>query len=682
MMPSLLKRRRCHWYNDNGTPRKRIDNRREGCYNGDKCRFAHPEDPEWPTARPSEYAPSSTIPDPPCARLQDSGLSAPSPTPYGPPLALPRDRVASVSSQPPVPLIAPDRNHDQDDVMAGTSSSYRRGRDHSPAPSMASSSGVHARREPYVASGARRREEEEARRRDERRREEDKRYDGRSRERDWRRDDDRYREEGEYRRDRDRGSSSPSRHRRPSTSTSARPPSHPSGSQDRLKPDTSMPAPSPPKKELTAEEKRSLWLRRVEHLSEAVRARSQLLRLQEDLQKYERLTRSAVYQSLPEEDRTALKDIIASTSAKVQEKQQELNRIAAQLIPEDFWPSVVTAQQRSDPGYHQMTSVLETLKEDVQKLYTSLDTVQRSSGSTVLTEGAAPAASKPEPGEIITQPTTKRTKKRRRLSNEGTPMLDFPIIDLEDTRDRLAALDYRIVELRNDLLQYDKRVEDEVESELGHRLSGLQIGGKEDMPADPELQARVQKLQEEFASTQARAAEAMKELDELQAYGESRDKMNADLQQKNDALRKELDELEARQSSTARTVEAQTKELRALHDAVTAYLSRPQVQPALPTPLTAEAMVETLRPRLLSAAREDLAPILQEVRKHVQQQLQAQSDQVSGDLMTQMGPIIRSVEWISAWLERIRGPTGVVTASASSATEPSSSLDKGKGVAR
>ncbi|KAI9057863.1 hypothetical protein FKP32DRAFT_1615035 [Trametes sanguinea] len=558
--------------------------------------------------------------------------------------------------------------------MPGPRSYQGRGRDHSPAPSAASTSTANPRREPYVASGARWREEEEARRREEQRRDRERRGDEHSRERDRRRDEDRYRDE-DYRRDRGRGSRSPSRVRRPSTST------RPSDSRSHPEPGPSTSEPSPQKKELTPEEKRSLWLNRVDLLSQAVRARSELLRLKEDLQKYERLTRSAHFDALPEEERTALQDLVSSSLSKVQEKQQQLNRFAAQLVPEDFWPSNLTAQQQSNPEFKLMNSALATLHNDVEKLQSSLQAAQKSAATATVTEDDASAASKSQPGES----NTRRPKKRRRLSNEGTPaMVDIPAEELEKTQDRLLALDSRIVELRNDLLQYDKRVEDEVESQLSDRLTGLRIesGGKENQPADPELQKRVAELASAFTSTQARAAEAAKELEQLQAYGDGLDKKNADLQQQNESLRKQLEELETTQSNTSKTLEEQKKELRALHDAVTAYLSRPPNPPVPPTPLTADAMVETLRPRLFSAAREDLLPTLQELRAQVQQQLQTQSDQVSGDLMSQMGPIIRAVEWISAWLERIRGPTGAVTTSTSSTAGGSSSVDKGKGVAR
>ncbi|KAI8998455.1 hypothetical protein BD414DRAFT_519600 [Trametes punicea] len=549
--------------------------------------------------------------------------------------------------------------------MSSSRSQHARSSHHSPVPSASTPSKAKPRREPYVASGARRREEEERRRR-----EEDRRNDNRGEERERRRAEDE--------RDGDRRSRSPSRVRRPSSSI--QPSSTPSHFHDQPQPATSSSPLAPPKRELTVDEKRTRWLDRIKLMSEAVQARSEHLRLQEDLQKYERLAKSSQFEALPEEDRDALKDLISATSSKVREKQHQLNRIAGQLIPEDFWPFELSVQQHSDPGYQRMTSALTTLQEDVKRLYDSLGSVLNSRDSTVAVEDSSVSALKPEPGELSAADSTGRPKKRRRLSiDEGPPPFDLSIIDLESMQDRLAALGHRIVDLRNDLLQYDSRVEDEVESQLGYRLSGLRIGvGGEDKPADPELQERVEKLTNDIALAQSQAAAAARELEKLQAYGKTRDETNARLQQGNEALRKHLEELESSQAEMSATVSAQQTEIGVLRAAVESYISRPS-NPPPPGPLTADAIVEAIRPRLLDAAREELSPRLEDLRAHVEKQIQAQSDQFSGDLMTQIEPVMRSA-W--AFLEKIRVSNGAVPPATPSTVPGSSSADKGKGVTR
>ncbi|KAI0362348.1 hypothetical protein OH77DRAFT_1515607 [Trametes cingulata] len=453
--------------------------------------------------------------------------------------------------------------------------------------------------------------------------------------------------------------------------------------------------PPPPRKELTPEEKRRLWLDRIKLLSVAVQARSEHIRLQEDLQKYERLTKSAHYESLPDEEKAALQKLIAAATSRSQEKQQELNRLAGQLIPEDFWPFAQRAQQAADPGFQMMTEALAIVKKDVEELHGSLAGVQAilpssaaavgSAANTAATASApAPApAPKPEPGEI-TGDATARPKKRRRLSTDGgAHIAALSSAELEKMQDRLAVLTHRISDLQNDLLQYDSKVADEVEAQLDYRMAGLRlgVGGEAETLADPEAQKRVEKLSQDIAVAQSRTAEAEAELAKLESYGKSRDEKNASMQQENDTLRKQIEELQANHAEMTKMVDAQRSEIGALNAAVTAYLARPPNPPLPPGPLTADAIIEAIRPRLLVAARDDLIPILEEVRAHVQKQLQDQSSQVSTELVSQMGPVVRSVEWISAWIERIRGPNGPPNPAASSVAA-AASADKGKGVAR
>ncbi|KAI0664594.1 hypothetical protein C8Q70DRAFT_938374 [Cubamyces menziesii] len=681
-----FKRFRCYWYRDDSVPRVSKTGL-IGCPNV-RCGYAHPDDPEWPYAVSGKLLPLQALPDPPTsARVPPPppSTSARPPSPRGPPPPPPppvRERVASSSSasgQPPQIDRDRERDQDRDDDMARKK--YGRGRSVSPAPSIESSVGSKPRH-PYVASGARRREEEESRRKDERRRHEERRHDDRSRERGRRRDED------DYRRDRARGSRSPSRTRHGSSSNHH--PRHPDSH------DASTSMPPPPKKELSSEEIRKLWLERIRLLSEAVQVRGDHLRTKEDLQTYEKMAKSSLYETLPDDDKTALQNRISAASSRLQEKQRELNRIAGQLVPEDFWPQAQRIQQQqSNPEYQKMTAVLAALKEDVQQLYTSVGSIQALQQTATESTPTPTPAPQPEPGEITADSSSRpRPKKRRRLSVDGGVQIsDIPSADFESMQERLVALDGRIAELRNDILQHENRIADEVEAHLDYRMSKLRlgVGGEADKPADPELQSKVEQVHKDFANVQARAAQAAEQLVALEAHSQSREERNAALQQQNDALRVQIEELEASQVKTSAMLEEQQKAIDALKAAVTTYISRPPDIPLQPGSLTADAIVEALRPRLLVASREDLLPILEDARLQIEKQLQDHTSQVNDELVSQMGPVVRSVEWISAWLERIRGSAGAsnstvtttTSASASASTAASSaSVDKGKGVAR
>ncbi|KAH9857085.1 hypothetical protein C2E23DRAFT_372619 [Lenzites betulinus] len=670
------KVRRCYYYQPNGTPW--VFNGRVGCPNYPYCGFAHPDDPEWEAASigvlPPHFIPDR-LPQPPARPPSPYGPPPPPPPPYyGMPPGAPRDRKPSTSST------HADRDRDVD--MLASRSSFGRG--HSPAQSIASSS---ARRQPYIASGARERDAERDRERDDER----GRYrddEERSRDRDKRRDDERHRDD-DHRRDSTRRRGDKSGERRSRSSSRA----HRHSSSSRRRRSSSREhkhrKSEPPPKELTPEEQRKLWLRRVELLQQVIQTRTEHVRLHDELKKLDRLAKSVSYESLPEEDKTALQSLIAATTTRFRTKEHELNDLAGKLIPDDFWPFAQRAQQISDPGYQRMTEVLASLKDDVDGLHNAIGTMQQTSQPSAAAPAPAPVpAAKLEPGEVPNDVPegASRPKKRRRLSN-GTepPMADISAAELEKMQDSLAALTLRIVELQNNMLQYDDRVADEVESQLDYKMSLLRIkNGEIDKPAAPELQQMVQKLSEGLEEAKRLADLSAQQLSEVQAEGKKLDKEYELLQRQNDVLRAQIEKLEADRLATATKEEQQRAEIAALKEAITSVVARAASPPIPPAPLTADQIVEAIRPRLVDAAREDLLPLLTDVRKHIEKELTEQSNLVSGELMTQMAPAVRSVEWIAAWIDRIRGPNGQPVMSSpapSSTTAPSATAAAGSSTA-
>ncbi|KAI0636772.1 hypothetical protein C8Q77DRAFT_1094546 [Trametes polyzona] len=712
---------RCYWYHDDGRPIERRDGGK-GCLEPSyRCNFAHPGEPEWDTAQPATRDPPKfyTLPvhlHPPPRPSFSPGPVPPSPYGLPPPPQFRRDRVPSSSVG----------GHDEDVDMNPPRmprALREQSRGHSPAPSIASSAG---RRGEYIANGVRAQDESRDRqdewhrhRDDDRRRGDERRYEEHSREQERRRDSGDYHRDGERRREdppRDRRSRSSSRTRRPSTSEHRRP----SDAYDR----EAAPAPPAPKKDLTEEEKRMLWHERVKVLAQAVQTRVEQVRFYEETQKYERLLKSVTYETLPEEERAALQQLKSTAAARFRETQQELNRIAGKLIPEEFWPFAQRAQMTSDPGYQRMTDVVAVVRGEVESLHAAISNFHAAGASATAASAAAASSStsamKPEPGEIVAGPPSDGSRKRRRLTTEGgAETAGFTPAELEQMQDRLATLAHRIAEVQNEMLQFDRQVAEEVEAQLDYRLSNLRIdaGGRVDKPADADLVDRVDTLRKNLKAAQAREAEITSVLAQLKVEEEERDKQHAALQEQNNAIRQQLEELKGKQEQSSGVVTTQTEEIAALRDVITALAANTYNPPLPPPSLTADEIVQAVRPRILDETRGDLTRALDEGLARIRHLLQEQSKQVNGDLRTHMAPVIRSIEWISAWVERIRAvngapltataptigtptaatttpsiatlnpptattPTFLPSAPSTLSSGPSTSTDKGKGVAR
>ncbi|KAI0724029.1 hypothetical protein C8T65DRAFT_628260 [Cerioporus squamosus] len=672
----MWKKRRCYWYDNDGAPlpnRHHVD--KKGCELGATCNYAHPEDPQWAKASKSVSAyggliPRSTSPSTYGPLPPPPGM--PPPPPPGPPPASttkelpPRsvERVVSASS-----AHGSDRDRDRDRDSATRSPSrtrYGRPRDTSPgASSIASSSAPRVRKTSSYSSlppAERRREEERMRYRDEdrkrddgRRRDDDRRYDDRRRDR----EDDRRREDERRRRDdrsRERGSrsTSPSRSRRP--------------------------------REVPEEERRRIWMERVKFLTDSVLARGELVRLHEDVLKYERLSKSVGFERLESADKAAMEELIATTKQQAQAKQAELDATLSKLVPSDYYPFVAPPSSRaSDAAFDKMTQSLSALRRDVEALFAHVEKLRAAAASITLPPPVAPAAtagpsSKPEAGEIPAD----RPKKRRRLSIEqssepSTQVSDPTAADFDVLKDRLVSLDGRIAGLENDMRQYDNNVADEVEAQLDYRGVSRSLNGA----SNAELTERYEKLERVVGDAGNSAGDITTGLEQLKLNGVAQDAKYDDLQKENKVLQAHITKLQETQTEMMRKLEEKRNTLEALTAAVTAFISQPP-QPPAPHPPSAAEIATTIQPRLLRAVRDDIQPLLSDLQAEIDKLLKDQMNEVNGSLMAQISPTIRAVEAISAWVDRFRQPPAVGNAATTAAPGPSTSVsvDKGKSTAR
>ncbi|KAI0748326.1 hypothetical protein C8Q80DRAFT_732557 [Daedaleopsis nitida] len=720
------KTRRCYWYTDDGRP---LPNQlvQKGCPSGASCGFAHPDDPQWTHASSSRPAgearrpsisgarsPSPLRPQAPASiygpRPSPSGPPPPAPPveaptnanaharPHAPPGLPPKpgpsllERVASASS-----VIGSDRDRED------KGSSRTRPRDSSPIDSIASSSDPRVLRR--VSSGAgtmpppdRRREEDryrdrdrredERRRDDDRRRGDDRRYEdaerGRSR-RDV--DDDRKRDEGrdrdrdrdhrrreEERRSRSRQRSSKSRdHRSKSTHRRSR-------SRSRMRRESN--ATAAPRREPSEEEKRQVWMERIKLLSESVAARTDLLRLKQEVQTYEQMTKSSKWEIVPEDARKAMVEAIAVKKQQLQEKEAQIKSALARLIPTDYYPFVQSpSQQYNDAAMLEMNNSLDHLRRDVDALFDTVSKLQAATVSLQAQPSIAPIApaSTPEAGEVAESST--RPKKRRRLSvddgssqaNAAEPNAD----DVERLKDMYVALEGRVAELGNDIQQYDSRVEDEVDGQLDYlgltRLKGA--GGA----TNEELTECVEKLNGEVAGARARQDEVTAGLAQLSLDGQKQEAETAHLKTENERLRAQVEEMQAQQKEMSEGLQQRTEQLEALRAAVTAFISQPP-QPPPPEPPSTATIAAAVRPRLLRDVHDSLQPLLNDLHTQIDKLLRDQLNDVNGALMSQIMPAIQSVEAIAAWAEKMKPPQA--NGAISNVVAPSSSSDKGKEIAR
>ncbi|TBU35773.1 hypothetical protein BD311DRAFT_860259 [Dichomitus squalens] len=684
------------YFDDAGQPRPNGVGGR-GCPEGTRCGFAHPDDPQWPTASGSVPVAVAHLP-PPDARLSFAAniahvpppppKTAPPPAPKEPPTSAPAPAPLAAGPSSSVNAAQEVRPREIERIPSGPSAERDRGRDarekegekgkgkdgegsrsrfpdgsgRAPlreqsigASSIASSSDPRVRKNSAAMTDRRREDERDLDRDKERARE-------RERERDRERDRDRERERERERRYRDEDRRKDVDRRREDDRRyderrgRSRDDDYRRRDEDDRRSRQRSVSRSRSRVEVSEEEKRRIWMDRVKTLSESVLARTEHLRLQEDAWTYERLRRSVSYEQLPAEDKEQLDKLVEDTKKALRAKEAEFSKALAKLIPRDFFPYAQPPERQSDAAFREMNALLTSLQNDVKLMYEAVAALQATP--------IPPAPQEEDRDRDTSGPSSDRPKKRRRLSveAESSRAQDAPSNppgptkeELAQMKDGLTELAGRISNVENDLEQYSSKIDDEVEAQLDYRLPDLVVAPDEDKKTSVELTQDVDKLRGDVEDTEKRAEVVLAALAKLQVDEDGQEDINTQLREQNAKLKQTIEEMEAHQAEMSAKLQAQTLEINALSEAVRAYISQPQ-HPAPPPPPSAAEIIETVRPPLLTAMHQQMQPLLNESHAHIEQMLKDQLNQVNGALLAQITPTIRAVELVSNWVDKVRAP--------------------------
>ncbi|KAH9945936.1 uncharacterized protein BXZ73DRAFT_72825 [Epithele typhae] len=635
------KQRRC-WYFDHHTGEILRDNAWH-VNAASTCNYAHPEDPEWRTA---SFAAK-------WFGKADKQRRSPPPRRHAPDALLPLDlpsgsrrlplgeRLSSAVSSPST--LHPPTPRGSDDHMG--SHRPRHSRADSPTSSIASSSHL-ARKTSYSSLATDRRREDEDR--DRRHRDSSRRRDH---DHDYRREHDRDRD-GRYSdrptEERSRGDRDRSRGRDRSQSKHAQRPSSAS------KPDSHAPSLIPaPRKELTEQERKNIWMERVKNMTEIVQQRIEQIRIREDLKTYEHLATTATVAAMSDGDRAEVKKHIDDIKARERSQVAELNRLLSKLIPKEYFPFAQPPEKLDEGPYRDMVTLLEALRADMHKLHDTVDALQARSDALAPILKELPSLEKASPGPAgATAESSAHPKKRRRLSvddHEGVsaaavPNPNMPTQeDFERLQARFERLEMRTETFTNELVQYDNLLHDHVEAALDYELYRIGYHPKNLRGTNAKLTEQVDDLMESVAAQKASVEEIVSGRSSLKDDGERQEQANEQQRVKNAELRAQLTQELERGNKIRDKIQEQEDHIAALKRAVQEFLT---AAPSRPPPqlggLSLEEVTALLKPKLLEAAHAEIIPLLSNTHEEVEKMLADQTNQVNNSVNTNLSPTVRN----------------------------------------
>ncbi|KAL4254101.1 hypothetical protein ABKN59_002473 [Abortiporus biennis] len=627
---------RCFWYDEDKNPRL---NKRGtlGCpYKEGKCYFVHPNDPGWDAAKSS-----TTIPNQPQGRT-------PSPVPNRRPLFSGRQeqdsRIASTPPPPPPPpsgLLSrawdKERERDMRDISPRRESRprYPERREDSP---------------PYIPPPVARGPPIDRRR---------------------------------YARTPPPLSPPRDRARMPPLPPPRKipPPAHGTTHDSRMEPSSSR-LPSNNEQTLTEGVQLS-WEERIKLLAESVITFNEHIQLNKDVENYSRLTRSEFFESLSSSDQQVLLSKFDSVKVDSAKKKEALEKLIERLAKGDFWPLKGVDDDTTNGEEKKKEEVeksIEGLKRNVEDLYELVkfargDKQKQEEGE--VEEGPVRKRRRLSAGEIdedgrsqqtttsLPQPQLQPQPELQPSSSSNTNLLLNRKGKLQKIRDKLESFDVRLSDLENQLVDRDAELTEVIDSKFEEIRSTIpQAQGQR-----PDYESKLESLERDVSSSSHDITQLAVEIAELMKQESNASKEVKRLQTENDTLRFKIDKLEELQRETTKAIKQNKAETAALNAALTAYISQPpqpsitpSPQPISSTPDTLNTvnfpplsdLISHLRPDVQTLVRQDVQPMLSELRKNIDGMLKNHSADLSKTILTKLGLTLQSLEAFTRWIEGLK----------------------------
>ncbi|KZT68158.1 hypothetical protein DAEQUDRAFT_766544 [Daedalea quercina L-15889] len=422
----------------------------------------------------------------------------------------------------------------------------------------------------------------------------------------------------------------------------------------------------PPPQELSYTEKRDLWVERIKMLTDATIARAEHMRLTQEVEKYQRMVRSARYSSISEEDQARLNAQLSDVTGRLNAKKEELNAVLPRLIDADFWGATVNSPPKLDEFRKEVQNVIAELSKNIQRLYDQYEELRtngiNASGTPMAVDTPGLQAHEGPPA------------KRRRLSSGETTLAingddqklhGIPSGEIGEIRDRVLEMEGRVADLENEIVERDHNLLEEVEDLVAQRMEEEQRKPKtEARPKSPAPVSQpplptpnIKRIEDELATTGNQVEELANEVANLITQMAARDQEHAQLAKENQLLREHIAALEKQQTAAS---EANKAEIQALSAAVQSYISQApaQASPPPPPPLqqvpSIDEILTKVHPPLIQTLHEDMEPLLRETHQTIQTLLQDQLNNVYGTLVSKMTPTMKTVDVVAQWMDRVR----------------------------
>ncbi|CAL1705035.1 unnamed protein product [Somion occarium] len=416
-------------------------------------------------------------------------------------------------------------------------------------------------------------------------------------------------------------------------------------------------------------EKLEAWVERIKLMSEAVSLRTEHLEMEKELQSYQRLASLWRFSEVSPDERAKFDSQITALEHKCEAKKKELNAIVFRLVDTDFWPVVPNAGDNASLQKQEIQANIQQLRNNIQELYGILRAVDSKNAVPPLPVKQEPEdvhpAKRPRlmrpqsPVPFPPMPSSSSIPSSSSTLTSGLSQLDLK--EVEAVKEHLLKLEERLCDLEDNMVHHDNDLFMEMEDKINMKIEELETpnlipnrSSKSDSGVaglTSYASEKLHTLEHGLHKTEEEVGVVIEEVANI-ISGSNETQANLDaLRQENAQLREQVQLLQQMQEDSKKAIERNQAELKSLSAAVSAYLSRSAETPSAPSLPSKEELMFSSYPIILQAIQEDLKPTIAELQNHIQNMLQAHSEELSTTVMSKLSMTLKTVETFSAWLE-------------------------------
>jgi uncharacterized protein YukE len=415
--------------------------------------------------------------------------------------------------------------------------------------------------------------------------------------------------------------------------------------------------------EMTPEQRRAVWEKRVALMADATQEYMDLGKLEKDVEARRRQVQSPAFSTLPSDIRDAFHTGLANATATCEKKKASLNKALNKLSETDFWPPMPSQNVGDmEAKLKEAKTMLGGLADSVGQLYKRIESLYEQRTGRPSAGPSTAAADEAAGGDGDTH-----NKKRRRLSGDGgdsaavdTASPEMMREDVESIKDAIREIEDRLQEMENDMTQHSRNIMEQLEAKVDEKIE--EIARSADISAlvgdggggdqlGPQTAQTIQTFHENFAQADREIAELAQEVADLMPQLDTLQREN-DRSKQEEAAEKELfEQLVKADQDNAEAIARLQEEARTLRSALTAHANAKRAPPAAPTMPLSGSFMEAIKGSIVTQVQEQMLPLVVQTRTEMERIAKTRDTELYEKLRDKLDQSLKMSQLISTWVE-------------------------------